>query len=237
MEQTRTVLVVDDDPDVLESVISYLSQREFRIVTASRWTEAIAQIQDASPDVVLLDQHLPTVRGEALLEFIRELDRTLPVVIITSAIATEEMERLGDLGASGFIRKPFETDDLLVVLEQVLIEWGPSPPEPVATPDSGNGSQTLQASPASAETDSVQVSPGAGVGALEPQGRSSSRRRRTGSSTRRRRAGRRFRQIRNYFLMLILCVFIGVIFWMFQDTFSKGFMGIGVAPAAKEEAE
>ena len=56
------------------------------------------------------------MQGEALLDFIRESDRRLPVVIISADTKPNEMARLGELGASGFIRKPFETDDLLVVL-------------------------------------------------------------------------------------------------------------------------
>ena len=122
MQKTRTILAVDDDPDILETVETYLNTREYNVVTAQRWTEAITQLTDESPDAVLLDLHMPTVQGEALLEFIRENHAQLPVVIISSGATPAEMARLGELGANGFIRKPFDTEDLIVILEQVLLD-------------------------------------------------------------------------------------------------------------------
>lgn len=120
--QARTILVVDNDPNVLQAVETYLVDLEYHVVKASVWTEAIAEIEENLPDAILLDLHLPTVQGEALLEFIRQTHATLPVVIISTDISPPEMTRLSQLGASGFIRKPFETDDLFLVLEQVLTD-------------------------------------------------------------------------------------------------------------------
>ncbi len=102
MEQTRTVLVVDDEPDALEAARSYLSDQGFQVATASRWTEAVAQLQEGVPDLVLLNLHLPTVQGEALLEFVQELNADLPVVIVSADIDAQKMEHLGKLGAKGF---------------------------------------------------------------------------------------------------------------------------------------
>ena len=112
MESTRTILVIDNDPEVIDMVVDNLTGDGYRIETASRWTEALARIQSASPDAILLDLHLPTVRGETLLEFIRKMDRDLPVIIVSSEIGPEEVERLGQLGASGFVRKPLDTYDI-----------------------------------------------------------------------------------------------------------------------------
>ena len=120
--QTRTILAIDDDPMVLNAVEEFLNTREYKVVTAQRWTDAIDQLANVSPDAVLLDLHMPTVQGEALLEFIRENYAALPVIIISAGATPAEMSRLGELGANGFIRKPFDTEDLIVILEQVLLD-------------------------------------------------------------------------------------------------------------------
>lgn len=143
MQQTRTILTIDDDPDVLNAVEDFLNANEYNVVTAQRWTEAIAQLTDASPDAVLLDLHMPTVRGEALLEFIRENYAQLPVVIISAAATPAEMARLGELGANGFIRKPFDTEDLIVILEQVLLDLATSPKAEAIPSTSDLGMPTL----------------------------------------------------------------------------------------------
>lgn len=122
VQQTRTILTIDDDPTVLKAVEEFLNAREYKVVTAQRWTDAIDQLANISPDAVLLDLHMPTVQGEALLEFIRENYATLPVIIISAGATPAEMSRLGELGANGFIRKPFDTEDLIVILEQVLLD-------------------------------------------------------------------------------------------------------------------
>lgn len=119
---TRTILIIDNDPLVLEAVEAFLNNHDYSVIRAQRWTEAIRELTDSDPDAVLLDLHLPTVRGEALLEFIRENHADLPVVIISEGATPDEMARLDKLGASGFIRKPFDTEDLIVILEQVLID-------------------------------------------------------------------------------------------------------------------
>ncbi len=232
MEQPQTVLLIDDDPEVLETATSYLSQHGFQVFTTSLWTEAIAHLQATPPDLVLLDLTLPTVQGETLLEFIREQDQNLPVVILTSGIDAEKIEHLGKLHANGFIRKPFDVDDLLVVVEQALIER-----ENLATATvsatAGQQVQREQAAPQQRvaaplpRSSGPKVSPGAGVGALPPQRQPAAsppaRRRRT----RKKKTGRSLKRIRNYVLAFILFLMIGVVVWAMQNTLSAGFFGIG----------
>ncbi len=247
MEQTRTVLLVDDEQDVLDTVTSYLSQQGFQVVTASRWTEAIAQFQETPPDIVLLDLYLPTVQGEALLEFIRELDKELPVIIISSAIDAGKIEDLGRLGANGFVQKPFETDDLLVVLEQVLAEQTIVSDEPAADGsgqgDIQEGFHALPTSPSSgpqealAEPSPAQVSPGAGAEALQRERQATL----PPPAPRRRRSlqkrARRFKQVKNYILSTLLFFLIVIVFWIVKQTItSTGLFGIGIS-TVKEQVE
>ena len=233
MDQIRTILVVDDDPDVCDAVSSYLSEDEYRIVTASRWTEAIATLQEDRPDAVLLDLHLPTVQGEALLEFIRETDRNLPIVILSAEAKPGEMTRLGELGASGFIRKPFETDDLLVVLEQVLVDLAILSEE---TSQSSSPDSEEEKDPIDAEL-GPDIVPGAGVFDLQRQRTSSpletpavtattTTRRRRGRSKKRGRAlrGTRMRRLRNYALMMVFFVLIASLIYAMREGLNVSYL-------------
>lgn len=237
MEEEQRVLLVDDEPDVLETVSSYLSDRGFRVLTASRWTEAIAQIQGAPPDIVLLDLYLPTVRGEALLEFIKEFDEDLPVVIISSGIDAEKIDQLSRLGAAGFVRKPFDAEDLLLVVEQALIERAAKAEsddvgvswEPAVEADEEERDRSETAGP---KGEAADVLPGSGVGTLETSRRmpvSRPRRR-----VKKRRVGRRKLKLRSYLVALVLCILIGALLWVLRDTFSSGFLGIGITQSTTE---
>ncbi|HAA76474.1 TPA: hypothetical protein DCE37_15275 [Candidatus Latescibacteria bacterium] len=73
---------------------------------ATRWTEAIAEVQENRPEMVLLDLYLPTIQREAILEFIRDLDKSLPVVIVSSEIDPSKLEQLGRKGQTGSSGSP-----------------------------------------------------------------------------------------------------------------------------------
>ena len=253
MEQTWTILVVDDDPTVYDAVSSCLSGDDYHIVTASRWTEAIAILQEDRPDVVLLDLHLPTVHGDALLEFIRESDPHLPVVILSSKNNPNDIARLGELGANGFLRKPFETDALLVVIEQIMADL-----VTVSTAASQLGEfedseirsiavSTGAAQPDQSEDSEIRstkndlpskISPGAGVydlkrqpstSPLDPAKTTAPRKRRTRQKGQgRTRRSTRLRTLRNYVLIMVFFILLSVLLYVMREGLSAGFLGITI---------
>ncbi|HCR17339.1 MAG TPA: hypothetical protein DIU35_07625 [Candidatus Latescibacteria bacterium] len=224
LEQARSVLLVDDQEEVLTVATSYLSNQGFEVSTTSLWTEAIAQLEKATPDIVLLDLHLPTVQGDVLLEFIREQHPELPVVILSSDINPEKIDELGGLGANGFIRKPFEGDDLLLVMEQALLErehFTPTDPAELKIelqPNEQKGSDT--------QSDVQQVLPGSSVETLEPRRTSQPAARRRRPS--RKRRGGLGKKIRNFFLVVILFLLIGLLVYGMHTVLSGGFLGIQI---------
>jgi DNA-binding NtrC family response regulator len=158
VDEERTILVVDDEQDVARALESGLKYQGYDIRQVSRWTEAIAEIQDHRPDAVLLDLYLPNVQGEALLEFIRDLDKNLPVVIVSSEIDPAKLEQLERKGANGFVRKPFSEDDLFMVVEQILADSNHRAEPPQVVENSP---------PTTVEPETPVVLPGAGVDGLE----------------------------------------------------------------------
>jgi len=219
VDRARSILVVDNDQDAIKEIASSLSEQGFEVVSASLWTEAIARIQEKSPDIVLLDLNLPTVRGDALLEFIRETDEHLPVVVVASEVDAGSMERLDKLKANGFVRKPFDPDDLLVVIEHVLAESalqasaGATPEEEADTEEDdaqsvapvlpGSGAETLQRRALS-------------EGAAPPPVHRVRRRRPT---KRRSKTGRR---VLSYVLVSIFLLIITAVIWSTQELLSIG---------------
>jgi len=116
---TRTVLVVDDEPKILQVVRDYLADAGFTVTTASDGTAALAQARAAPPDLVVLDLGLPGLDG---LDVARELQRRGPVPIIMLTARSDEVDRvLGlELGADDYMVKPFSPRELVARVRAVL---------------------------------------------------------------------------------------------------------------------
>ena len=116
---TRTVLVVDDEPKILQVVRDYLADAGFTVTTARDGTAALAQARAVPPDLVVLDLGLPGLDG---LDVARELQRRGPVPIIMLTARSDEVDRvLGlELGADDYLVKPFSPRELVARVRAVL---------------------------------------------------------------------------------------------------------------------
>jgi two-component system phosphate regulon response regulator PhoB len=119
---TSTVLVIEDERDIL-SILEYHLQREgFRVVAARDGAAGLEAAQASRPDLVLLDLMLPEVPGLEVLKRLRAQDRTrgLPVIILTAR--SDETDRvLGfELGADDYVAKPFSPRELILRVRSVL---------------------------------------------------------------------------------------------------------------------
>ena len=145
--RSRRILILDDEPGILELLDDYFRSLDFEPVTTSQWTEALEQLTHNPPDLILLDLHMQTIQGESVLEFIREHGHTLPVIIISAYLNEEKKQELGKKGANAFVAKPFRLNDLVDTVNSVL---GPSVPgTPVSTPSeaAAEAMQTPRADP------------------------------------------------------------------------------------------
>lgn len=113
------ILVVDDEPMVLEVVTTYLERDGYQVTTASNGAEAVAAISESRPDLVVLDVMLPEIDGFDILGRIRRSSDT-PVILLTAR--TEETDRvLGlELGADDYVVKPFSPRELAARVRSVL---------------------------------------------------------------------------------------------------------------------
>jgi DNA-binding response OmpR family regulator len=115
---SAVVLVVDDEPGIRAVLAELLTDEGYRVVVAQDGVEALRQIGDVSPDLVLLDLNMPKLTGWEVVERLRALAITLPIVIMTAGqSATIEAARLG---AAAGLPKPFAIDDVLTTIERLV---------------------------------------------------------------------------------------------------------------------
>ncbi len=115
-----TLLVVDDDPEVLYSLERSLKSDSLRILSASTAREGIALVQEHRPEAVILDVRLPDMSGLDAVAQIREIDPLLPIVVITAFATTDTAIEAIKRGAFEYLLKPVELGQLRDVVAQAL---------------------------------------------------------------------------------------------------------------------
>ena len=119
---SKHILVVDDEPDILELVRFGLTQEGFSVETAATAGEGLACLTRRTPDLVVLDLMLPDMSGTEVCRKIRSDSETaqLPVVMLTAR--SEEVDRVVgfELGADDYVTKPFSPRELVLRVKAVL---------------------------------------------------------------------------------------------------------------------
>jgi len=116
----RRILVLDDEPGILELLESYLRSLGFEPLATSRWTQAVDLITHNPPDLILLDLQMPTIQGDAILGFIRQQGHNLPVIVVSAYLDDQKVESLRRLGATDFVSKPFQLSALGALVRKTL---------------------------------------------------------------------------------------------------------------------
>ncbi|MFL5311970.1 MAG: response regulator [Myxococcales bacterium] len=114
----RLVLVVDDDPDILQTLGLCLSSEGYRVLMAANGKEALDILEREHPSVILLDLMMPVMDG---WQFVAELDhrgrRDVPLLILSADRSVQGHAK--QLRASGHLAKPFDLDELLGKVQQL----------------------------------------------------------------------------------------------------------------------
>jgi DNA-binding response OmpR family regulator len=119
-EGHRRVLVVDDDPRSRAAVARILADEGYDATVAADGEEATPLLTEWCPDLVLTDLHMPRVDGWGLLRRIQTLRPGTPVIVLSARGAAEAVQLTSDLGASGFLPKPVEVDELLLCIRDLI---------------------------------------------------------------------------------------------------------------------
>jgi DNA-binding response OmpR family regulator len=116
------VLVVDDEPDVAQFLRDALIHFGFEVETALTRNDALVLAPLYRPDVILLDLLMPDMPGHVALERFRELDPTVPVIIISGTQDEEVARATSAMGAFDYVMKPFNVQALKRVVAASLEE-------------------------------------------------------------------------------------------------------------------
>lgn len=121
--KTRRVLVVDDDPKILELFKDVLERAGgFAVRTASTGYDAGMLTESFRPHLIVLDYMLPDINGNVVCKRVRESEalHDTKVLVVSGVVEADEVDRLMDSGADGFIKKPFDLRELVARIEALL---------------------------------------------------------------------------------------------------------------------
>lgn len=121
-ERGHTILVADDEPEVVDLVRIILESEGYRVLDASNGLKALNQIRDHHPDLILMDMRMPEMTGLGVLSALAKdpETRSVPVVMLSVVVTDPDVRMALDQGAIAYLSKPFEVRELLWMVDRVL---------------------------------------------------------------------------------------------------------------------
>ncbi len=125
---TRTILVVDDEPDIQMVLSARLEAAGYRVETSGTGLEALNRIRSNPPDLVILDLMLPGMDGFAVCAMLKrdQRYRHIPIIILSARSQPQDRQTGKDLGADAYLTKPFQPQELLGTVSR-LLQPNPAP--------------------------------------------------------------------------------------------------------------
>ncbi|MFZ1856163.1 MAG: response regulator, partial [Chitinophagaceae bacterium] len=115
----KTILVIEDNPDILENIIEFLEMEGYRILSANNGKEGVEIARKFIPDLIICDVLMQEMDGHEVLHSLMESAKTNEIAFIFSTSMSENVDRAEalDLGADDYLVKPFELETLLSMVE------------------------------------------------------------------------------------------------------------------------
>jgi two-component system KDP operon response regulator KdpE len=134
----KTILIVDDDPDMRLGLHVRLKANHYNVIFAVDGMESIAQARKHLPDLIILDLGLPAGDGFSVLERLRANDSLslIPVIVVSARELDANMDRALKAGAKAYLQKPVDNAELLKVIRRALGE--PALPSKAVVHDLGS---------------------------------------------------------------------------------------------------
>lgn len=122
-EQNRTIMIIDDDPDILYSVKLGLekSKKNYKVITFENGIEGIKMLKKIKPNAILLDIMMPIMNGWDVCGKIKSNKKTanIPILFLTAKVDPSS-QIFGSLGTEDYITKPFSIKDVIMRIEKVI---------------------------------------------------------------------------------------------------------------------
>ncbi|VAW64159.1 Signal transduction histidine kinase CheA [hydrothermal vent metagenome] len=122
VQREPIIMVVDDSITIRKVTERMLARHNMKVITAKDGVDAVSQLQDIRPDVMLLDIEMPRMDGYEVATHIRNDSRLkdLPIIMITSRSGAKHREKAMDIGVNKYLGKPYQEDDLLENINELL---------------------------------------------------------------------------------------------------------------------
>ena len=119
---SKTILSVDDSASIRQMVQLTLQGAGYQVIQANDGADGLAKAQATSVDMVVTDLNMPVMNGLALIQALRKLPayQGVPIVFLTTESDADTKKQAREAGATGWITKPFQKDQLLAVVKKVL---------------------------------------------------------------------------------------------------------------------
>jgi len=116
------ILIIDDDPDVLETMTAVLETRDYQVLTALSGLEGISKAGKEKPDLIIMDVLMPEVDGFTTCKMIKENKeiKNIPVILLTGTGMIGDLEKGFAAGAIDFMIKPIDWDKLFLRIKKLI---------------------------------------------------------------------------------------------------------------------
>jgi DNA-binding response OmpR family regulator len=116
------ILIIDDEPDIVETVSYMLKSRDYAVITALYGLEGLEKVRTERPDLILLDIMMPDISGYDVCIKLKSDDSTknIPIIMVSAKSESEVMLKSMGLGAEAYILKPFRLSTLLDTMKEFI---------------------------------------------------------------------------------------------------------------------
>ena len=119
----NTILLTDDDPELVELVKLKLTDSDYRLIIARDGQEAVQTALELSPDLILMDIYMPNMNGFDAIKTLRSKRFTNPIIILTSSDSEEDRKTADELGCNGYILKTRDLTNVRSMINMTLLHF------------------------------------------------------------------------------------------------------------------
>ena len=116
----KKILIIEDEPQIVLGLTDALEFEGFEVVSADTGKAGVSLARQGNPDAIILDLMLPDANGFVVCEQIRQLDRLIPIIMLTARSSEADKIRGLDAGADDYVTKPFSLGELIARIRAIF---------------------------------------------------------------------------------------------------------------------